>query len=162
MNRARSVAALLAVLAFARAAAADETPIPPAPTRFVTDEAGLLSPATRESLDLRLEGYERATGRQVVVWIGRTLGDASLEEWSARTFAAWGIGRRGRDDGLAIFVFARDRKVRIEVGYGLEGIVTDAHASRIACSTRAPSMPPRIGFTMSRSRLRRPTVRRRR
>jgi len=113
-------------------------PIPPAPTRWVEDRAGFLSPATRASLDARLEAYERATGHQVVVWIDKTLADAPLDDWAVRTFASWKIGRKGIDDGIAMFIFADDRKIDIEVGYGLEDKVPDAVASRIIREVMAP------------------------
>lgn len=104
---------------------------PPAPTRWVTDTTGFLSEETRRTLDARLQRYQQDTGRQVVVWIGEATGGVPLEEWAARTFEAWGIGKRGKDDGVAVFVFAGERRIRIEVGYGLESVVPDAIASRI-------------------------------
>ena len=111
---------------------AAQSGIPPAPERWATDEAGFLSRQTVASLDARLENYEKATGHQVLVWIGRTLGeDQVLEEWAVRTFEAWKVGRRGLDDGLVLFIFAGDRKIRIEVGYGLEDKVPDAYAFRV-------------------------------
>ena len=113
---------------------------PPPPTAFVTDRAGLLTPGTRESLDHKLEFLERDTGHQVVVYIGRSIGGASLEEWAANTFQAWGVGRKGLDDGAVLFVLADDRKARIEVGYGLEDRVTDALASSIIGDTLIPKM----------------------
>jgi uncharacterized protein len=126
----------LAVLSILAAAA----PIPPAPARWVEDGAGFLSPAARAALDARLEGYERATGHQVVVWIGTTLGDAPLDDWAVRTFGAWKVGRKGLDDGIAVFLLADDRKVDIEVGYGLEDKVPDAIASRIIREVMAPRL----------------------
>jgi uncharacterized protein len=113
---------------------------PPAPSRWVEDTAGFLSPATRATLDARLQGYERATGHQVVVWIGKTLEGAALDDWAVRTFAAWKVGRKGFDDGLVMFVFADDRKIDIEVGYGLEDKVPDAIASRIIRDVMAPRL----------------------
>jgi uncharacterized protein len=80
---------VLAVLAVLAAGA----PIPPAPTRWATDEAAFLTPSARGALDARLEGYERATGHQVVVWIGKTIEGAALDDWAVRTFAAWKLGR---------------------------------------------------------------------
>lgn len=106
-------------------------PVPPSPARWVDDQSAFLSPATRSTLDARLEGYQRATGHQVVVWIGNTLGGTALDDWAVRTFAAWKVGRKGFDDGIAMFVFADDRTVDIEVGYGLEDKVPDAVASRV-------------------------------
>jgi len=126
-----AVVTLLAVLAAA-------APVPPAPTRWVEDQAGFLSSPARAALDARLEGYERATGHQVVVWIGTTLGGTPLDDWAVRAFAAWKIGRKGLDDGVAIFIFADDRAIDIEVGYGLEDKVPDAIASRIIREVMAP------------------------
>jgi uncharacterized protein len=130
------MAAALAVLAALAAA----TPIPPSPTRWVEDHAGFLSEATRATLDARLQGYEQATGHQVVVWIGRSIEGASLDDWAVRTFAAWQLGRKGHDDGIAIFILADDRKIDIEVGYGLEGEVPDAVASRIIRDVMTPRL----------------------
>lgn len=126
----------LAVLAVLVAAA----PIPPTPTRWVEDRAGFLSTAARSALDARLEGYERATGHQVIVWIGKTLEGAPLDEWAVRTFKTWKIGRKGLDDGIAIFVLADDRAIDIEIGYGLEDKVPDAIASRIIREVMAPRL----------------------
>ncbi len=122
------------VLAAALAGAA--TPAPP--TRWVEDHAAFLSDATRATLDARLESYDRETGHQVIVWIGSTLQGAPLDDWAVRTFEAWKLGRKGADDGLAMFIFAEDRTIDIEVGYGLEGVVPDAVASRIVREVMAP------------------------
>jgi uncharacterized protein len=127
------------VLGAASIALAAFTP-PPAPTRWATDTAGFISEDTRRALDTRLENYERDTGRQVIVWIGRTTGDEALEDWAARTFLAWGIGKKGKDDGVALFVFSQDRKLRIEVGYGLEDVLPDVVASRIIQEVAVPRL----------------------
>ena len=128
--------AALAVLAALAAAA----PIPPAPTRWVEDHAGFLSESTRAALDARLQGYEQATGHQVIVWIGKSIDGAPLDDWAVRTFAAWKIGRKGHDDGIAMFILADDRKIDIEVGYGLEDKVPDAIASRIIRDVMTPRL----------------------
>jgi len=117
-----------------------ETPIPPSPTTWVTDTVGLLSPATKDSLERRLSAYNAPTGHQIIVWIGSTTGDAPLEDWTIRAFTKWKVGRKKLDDGLALFMFTQDRKVRIEVGYGLEGTVTDAIASQIIRNEIVPRM----------------------
>jgi uncharacterized protein len=132
-----AIGALAILAALATAATA---PIPPAPSRWVEDHAGLISPATRDALDARLAGYERATGHQVVVWIGKTLDGAPLADWAVRTFAAWKVGRKGRDDGVAMFILADDRAIDIEVGYGLEDRIPDAVASRIIREVMAPRL----------------------
>ena len=117
-----------------------QSPPPPAPTRWVTDGSNLLSPAMRESLNQRLKAYQANTGHQVLVWIGDTTGGDPLEDWTVRAFAAWKVGRKGLDDGLVLFVFTKDRKVRMEVGYGLEGQVPDIVASRIIRETILPRL----------------------
>jgi uncharacterized protein len=138
MRRVMIVLALL--VGFVSTAAAAETPIPAAPTRWVTDQSQFVSDATRGALDARLERYQRATGHQVIVWIGTTLGDSPLEEWAAKAFAKWGIGQKGKDDGIAIFVFPVDRRMRIEVGYGLEDKLPDAYAARIINEVMQPEL----------------------
>src|SRR5262245_34705607 len=90
-----------------------------------------MSPAAASSLNARLEQYERSTGHQLIVYIGQTTGDAPIEDWAVRAFAKWKVGRKGIDDGLVLFIMAADRKLRFEVGYGLEPTVPDAIASRI-------------------------------
>ena len=110
---------------------AAETPIPAAPTRWVTDTANFMSPAAASSLDARLLGYAQSTGHQLIVYIGNTTGDAPIDDWAVRAFEKWKVGRKGIDDGLVLFIMAADRKLRFEVGYGLEGQVPDAIASRV-------------------------------
>lgn len=104
---------------------------PPAPTRWVTDEAGLLTPTTRVALDRRLEELERSTGHQVLVWIDKSTGGEPIELFAERAFKAWRPGRAKLDDGVVLFVFSEDRSLRLEVGYGLEPVLTDAQSSRI-------------------------------
>jgi uncharacterized protein len=129
------------VLLFAASPArAQEAPTPPAPQRWVTDDAALLSPDMRTGLDRRLESYEKQTGHQVVVWIGKTIGGTPLDDFAVRTFKAWQLGRKGQDDGLLLIVLAQDRKMAIEVGYGLEPRVPDATASRIINDVIAPKL----------------------
>ena len=110
---------------------AAETPIPPAPARWVTDTANFISPDATRALDARLSAYEQGTGHQLLVYVGTTTGDAPIEDWAVRAFASWKVGRKGLDDGLVLFIMSQDRKLRIEVGYGLEGEVPDATASRV-------------------------------
>jgi uncharacterized protein len=97
----------------------------------VTDTAGFLSPQTADSLDRRLQAYEQQTGHQLLVYIGKTTGDDPIEDWAARAFQKWKVGRKGIDDGLVLFIMAQDHRLRFEVGYGLEGDVPDAIAGRI-------------------------------
>jgi uncharacterized protein len=118
--------ALLQMAAVARAAAPDF----PALTGRVVDQAGLLNEAERQSLTEALKAHEEATGNQVVVVTLRSLGGLPIEDYGYQLGRAWGIGRAGKDDGVLLIVAPSERKVRIEVGYGLEGVLTDA-ASRL-------------------------------
>jgi uncharacterized protein len=132
-------AAVLATAAFGLAsAAAGADALPSAPRRWVTDDAGFLSPGARETLDSRLEQYERSTGHQVLVWITRSSGNFTAEDFAAKAFESWRVGRSGIDDGVVLFVFADDRKLRFEVGYGLESTITDAVAGRILRDSVVP------------------------
>ncbi len=132
-RRSLRAAALFVVLAGVSAVRlnAAETPIPPPPARWVTDTANFMSPGARGSLDSRLAGYAQSTGHQLIVYIGQTTGDAPIDDWAVRAFERWKVGRKGIDDGLVLFIMAADRKLRIEVGYGLEAQVPDAIASRV-------------------------------
>lgn len=82
-------------------------------------------------MDDQLQAFERSTGHQVLVYIDRTSGGVPIEDWAVRAFENWKVGRRGLDDGLVLFIMSEDRRLRIEVGYGLEATVTDIVASRI-------------------------------
>jgi uncharacterized protein len=113
-------------------------PPPPVPVRWVTDSAGYLSDAARVALDRKLQEYESQTGHSVLVWIDRSTGGVPIQDFGVRAFHAWGVGRKGKSDGLVIFLFTDDRKVRIEVGYGLEDKVPDAIASRIIREQMTP------------------------
>ena len=116
------------VLAALLAAAADT---PPAPQGHVDDRAGWLPTTEARALDDRLTRFERETGHVIVVAIFPELPSPSMEEFTVRTAQAWRIGRKGLDDGVVLFVFVKDRKLRIEVGYGLEAQVPDVVAKRI-------------------------------
>jgi len=120
------------------AAQLERLEIPPSPERWVTDAAGFLSPAALREIDRTLEDFERRTGHQVLVYIGQTTGLYPIEEFAVKAFEAWKPGRKGLDDGLAMFIMARDRRIRIEVGYGLEPVVPDIVAGRIINDIMVP------------------------
>lgn len=123
------------VLSLAQAVA-----IPPMPSAYVTDTAGAMSSGARARIDGELRGYYDATGNRVFVWVGQTTGDTPLEDWTIRAAEKWRPGTKQKDNGAILFVFMRDRKVRIEVGYGLENALTDAQSSRIIRDTILPRM----------------------
>lgn len=122
---------LLLALSPLRVPAQPEAPPPPA--NFFTDNAGVVSPGVASQIEQRLRDLEQTSSNQVLVVVADRIpeGYASLEEYTNRTAEAWRVGDKARDNGAVLFVFTRDRKVRIEVGYGLEGALPDALASRI-------------------------------
>jgi len=131
-ERCASVALALALLSSAVLAASKEDLLPPKPSRYVTDRAGVLSSDRAEALNARLEQFEQDTSNQLLVWIDRKVPeDFALEEFTVATARKWGAGQAGRNNGVVLFVFTEDRKMRIEVGYGLEGAIPDATAHRI-------------------------------
>ena len=126
-----SRAVVLSAILFASILHAAETPIPSAPTQWVTDTANFMSAGAAASLNSRLQDYEGSSGHQLIVYIAQTTGDAPIDDWAVRAFEKWKVGRKGIDDGLVLFIMAADRKLHFEVGYGLEGQVPDAMASRV-------------------------------
>ena len=125
-------AAALALALLPEAAGA-QPPAPPPPRNFFTDTAGVVPAEAAARIEQRLREFERTSSNQVLVVIGDRVpeGYTSLEEYTNRTAEAWRVGDKSRDNGAVLFVFVGDRKVRIEVGYGLEGALPDALASRI-------------------------------
>jgi uncharacterized protein len=128
----------LIVIASAAFLYAAETPVPPPPTEWVTDTANFLSPETVRSLNARLAAYQQATGHQLIVYIAPTTGSDPIDDWAVRAFAKWKVGRKGLDDGLALFIMSQDHKMKIEVGYGLEPVVPDVIAFRVIDEVMAP------------------------
>jgi uncharacterized protein len=104
----------------------------------VVDDAEILKPATRERLTAELKAHEQATGNQIAVLTVSTIGDESIEEYATRVFENWKLGQKGKDNGVLVIVVPRDRKMRIEVGYGLEGTLTDVAAARIIRNVMTP------------------------
>ncbi len=121
--------ALVAVLLAAAALAA--APSFPPLTGRVVDQAGILSPATRDALTAMLAQHEQQTRQQVVVVTLSSLQGDTIEDYGYRLGRSWGIGEKGRDTGALLIVAPAEHKVRIEVGYGLEDRLTDAISREI-------------------------------
>lgn len=118
-------------LALALPLAAAEV-IPPAPKAYVNDYAGILSASERQRLNTELEQFERDTSNQIVVAIyPRMQSDSSIEDYTIRVAQKWGVGQKGRNNGAVLFIFSQDRKLFLQVGYGLEGAIPDALGKRI-------------------------------
>jgi uncharacterized protein len=123
-------ASLLALLVCWAFAAAADVAVPPLSGRVV-DQTGTLSASDISSLTQTLGDLETRKGSQVAVLIVPTTAPETIEQYAIRVAEAWKIGRKKIDDGALLVVAKDDRKLRIEVGYGLEGSLTDATASRI-------------------------------
>jgi uncharacterized protein len=134
----RRVAPALLLLVLLAVPGAAALRIPPPPDHRVNDYAGALTPAERDRLEQTLIAREATSRNQVVVAIFRSLEGESLEDYSIRLAQAWRIGQKGLDNGVIFLVFLDDRKMRIEVGYGLEGSLTDAISSSILRDVVAP------------------------
>ncbi|MGU3496284.1 TPM domain-containing protein [Xanthobacteraceae bacterium A53D] len=111
----------------------------PALTGRVVDAAGILPPATRAELEAKLEAQETKTSDQFVVATVPSLEGTSIEDYANRLFRFWRIGQAKQDNGVLLLVAPTERKVRIEVGYGLEGVLTDAVASTIIRTAIVPA-----------------------
>src|SRR3984957_20608084 len=128
MNAAR--ASLLALLlCWAFAAAADVAV--PALSGRVVDQTGTLSSGDIDALTQKLAAFELRKGSQIAVLIVPTTAPETIEQYSIRVAEAWKVGRKKVDDGPILLIAKNDHKLRIEVGYGLEGALTDVTAQRI-------------------------------
>jgi uncharacterized protein len=103
----------------------------PNPPRLVNDVAGVLSPEQREILEHKLVALDDSTSNQIAVVLIKTLGDYSIEDYATKLFRSWGIGNKKTNNGILIIAAIDDRKMKIEIGYGLEGAIPDVVASSI-------------------------------
>jgi uncharacterized protein len=103
--------------------------IPPKPAAYFNDYAGVVSKEAGRRLNEQLAQFERDTSNQVVVAVfPKMQSDSSIEDYTQRIAQAWGVGQKERRNGAVLFVFTQDRKMFIQVGYGLEGALPDAMA----------------------------------
>lgn len=105
---------------------------------YVTDLAGMISQAERQKLEQTLLAFERSDSTQIAVLTIPSLEGDSLEDFSIRTVDTWKIGQKGKDNGVLLLVSKNDRKIRIEVGQGLEGVLTDLLTGRIVDQIISP------------------------
>jgi uncharacterized protein len=110
----------------------------PALTGRVVDDAGILDAATREALRAKLAAFEQKTGIQIVVATVKSLNGNSIEDYANRLFRRWQLGQKGKNNGVLLLHAPTERKIRIEVGYGLEGTLTDAISKFIIANAIAP------------------------
>jgi uncharacterized protein len=132
--RAAFSAALLLLAAGSRGAVA----IPDLPKHYFDDRASLVSSSDADRLDAKLKAFDDETSNQIVVSIFPEIPESSLEDFTVRTAQAWRVGQKKLNNGALLFVFVKDRKTRIEVGYGLEGALPDATSKDILEDVLAP------------------------
>jgi uncharacterized protein len=123
-------------LLLGRVMAAD---VPAKPPHYFNDYASLIDSQTAQQLDQKLQNFESQTSNQILVVIYPSLpADTSIEDFTQDAFRAWKPGQAGRNNGAVLFVFVKDRKMRIQTGYGLEGALPDAICKRIISDEMAP------------------------
>jgi uncharacterized protein len=132
-----AMAFVLAIFVFGGACAHADAVIPPLTSR-VTDETGTLTSDQVASLEQTLREFEAKRGTQLSVLIVPTTAPETIEQYSIRVVDQWKLGRKNVDDGALLLVAKNDRALRIEVGYGLEGVLTDATCNRIINETIVP------------------------
>ena len=137
----RPLWALLLAFVLASPAFAQLKPVPALSGRVV-DQAGMLDPAQRERLTAVLADYEARTGSQIAVLLVKSTEPEAIEQYSIRVTDAWKLGRKGVDDGVLLMVAANNpsslRRLRIEAGRGVQGVLTDAQSKRILQDVIAP------------------------
>jgi uncharacterized protein len=135
-----AAALLSAAVLFGAPALAGDPSIPPFPELSgpVVDQAGILDAGTRQALTDKLTAYDQQSGNQLVVITVQTLDGYSDEDWGYQLGRHWGIGQKDKNTGAILIVDVAEHKLRIEVGYGLEGTLTDALSQEIIRNTIAP------------------------
>ncbi len=126
------------IIAFALAAFTAFAVDVPFLTGRVTDNAQILSDETRKAVTANLKAHEEKTTNQIAVLTVPTLDGVSIEEYAVTVFNTWKLGQKGKDNGVLLIVAPKDRKLRIEVGYGLEGTMTDGIAGSIIRNAITP------------------------
>lgn len=111
----------------------------PKPTGFISDTANLLSDTAKVQLETDLANFEKTTGNQIVIVTIPSLQNDTIENFAVKLFADWGIGQKDQDNGVLLLISKEDRKIRIEVGYGLEQYLTDAQSSWIIKNQITPN-----------------------
>lgn len=128
---------LLAITAFTSVRAQDIPPKPD-PPRLVNDLANQLNPNERQMLEQKLVAYNDSTSSQIVIVTVPTLGDYPIADYAFKLGTEWGVGQKGKNNGIVLLWAPKERKVFIATGYGLEGAIPDAIAKRIVSQVITP------------------------
>lgn len=117
---------------------AEGKPVPRSPAQYVYDESGEVR--SLHEVSQFLSQWEKKSTQQVVIAVFQSLEGQDLVDYTHRVFQEWKIGQSGKDNGVLVAFYLQDRKIRIEVGYGLESVLTDAHSKRLIESQIIPAM----------------------
>lgn len=110
----------------------------PQPKGYVTDDANLMTPDQVNRIEHRLSEYHKQTGIEIAVVTVPNMGGQNVEQYANGLFHTWGIGKKGKDNGLLLLLAMQERKIRIEVGYGLEGQLNDAFCGTVIREKMGP------------------------
>lgn len=138
MRLLRAMAALAAASTLATMVQAQALQAIPALSARVTDLTGTLTAAQQAELEQKLADFEGRKGAQIAVLLVPTTAPEQIEQYSIRVVEAWKLGRKNVDDGALLIVAKNDHTLRIENGYGLEGVLTDVASNRIIQNTMVP------------------------
>lgn len=129
---------VLLILIAASFAGQAQRAVPPHNAVWVHDEANVLSASAKAQMEALLQAHRDSTSTQIAVLIVPSLEGEDIDGYGVRVFEEWKLGQKGKDNGVLFLIAMQERQMRIEVGYGLEGILTDALSSRINRNEVAP------------------------
>ena len=132
-----ALAAVFFALSAALSSAQDYAPIPPLVSR-VTDTAGVLGASAKQEIEAKLVAFEQSTGGQLAVLIVKTAEPETIDQYGIRVGETWKIGKKGKDTGAILIIAMKEKKLRIETGYGWEGALPDVEAKRIIREVMTP------------------------
>lgn len=134
MRKMKSIFTILGILVLASTAGASDTLLNSLQPRYgfaVNDFANVIPAAQEQQIESIIDELEQKTGAEIAVVTVPSLDGGEIDDFTTRLYEKWGIGQKGKDNGLMFLTAMQDRKMRIEVGYGLEGAIPDAKAGRI-------------------------------
>jgi uncharacterized protein len=137
MNRVRRIVLLVSSI-WLIASTCAWAAIPAKPQGWVSDFAGIMSDTVKSQVDALFAEVKKSTGAEIAVVTVSSLDGISVEEYAVSLFKKWGIGEKGKDNGVLFLIAPNERKTRIEVGYGLEPVITDGRAGEIIRETVIP------------------------
>jgi uncharacterized protein len=143
LKRFLSLSLLLLITAGVFAQDAKDFPAKPNPPRLVNDLAGMMTPGQQDELEKVLVDFANTTSTQITIVTIKSLGDYEPSDYATKLGRAWGVGVKGKNNGVVVLASAEDRKIAIATAYGLEGALTDAMCGRIIRNEMVPEFKER-------------------